>query len=930
MEAPKLLSEGSPSYSRHSNTACFPAPNKTSSVDLGSWTLVIPVVFSQKKHRQITTLVTTHNEPACSTPSALACPVLPCCCSSLAQDQHPVGGARECLGQRREPQPMGSLGAKLRSKFPRRQSGGILSLSSAKSNQSSKSISSSKSDNGLEAEDRECTANGVSVGIEDIQEVAAETATDAPACCPPATDRSGRELCETGALRHVANEQGDRDRRTPTDVTSSNAGKSIRFATSNPGDNLGVLADGKKRPESPKIATNGPLNPDPANATLNSSNKEPPQPAPPSPQARSMAPSSDGQQHDLHGADRRFSTASRSLTLSSIDEIAAADADGNRDRDRDSDNNDTPALRRIHLQDPPVNNSLDSPQLRSSNSVSNSPARPTAPPRRQSLLPSRQTTLIRTLLSAAQADELDPSVVEHLLPISATMVTRKIWVKKPGGSPTLVTINEEDLVDDVRDMILRKYSNSLGRQFDAPDLILKIVPREQQRQDRILEPQEPMARTLDAYFPGGQTVEEALVIDIPQRRVTPRASPRSGPPHAQHLTSVYEAFRPAEAGTDYFGPEAVAHVPVSVAGPHMNGPAQLPHSMSIISTGQAPQIPSPGGTRGKNYRERPERPRLGRQHTSSPTILNVIGAGGHATTIAVAPNTTTAAAAAAIPAIAPVGSSAGSAATAHGSQRSDSIDLGSRTHLEISEQTNGGQVISAPTSAPPTAPGMTAAASAQPLPTTPASEVVPVSAARVGTPPPPRAASPRLSGVAKAKKKKTDVPALPAGMLSGGVPPINVLIVEDNIINLRLLEAFIKRLKVRWATAMNGREAVTKWRNGGFHLVLMDIQLPIMNGLDATREIRRLERINSIGAFSATPAKGSASGKGNSKIFDREQTEDDILLNRERFKSPVIIVALTASSLQSDRHEALAAGCNDFLTKVSKRPIHNARELGLN
>ena len=34
------------------------------------------------------------------------------------------------------------------------------------------------------------------------------------------------------------------------------------------------------------------------------------------------------------------------------------------------------------------------------------------------------------------------------------------------------------------------------------------------------------------------------------------------------------------------------------------------------------------------------------------------------------------------------------------------------------------------------------------------------------------------------------------------------------------------------------------------------------------------------------------------------------------FKSPVIIVALTASSLQSDRHEALAAGCNDFLTKV--------------
>jgi len=42
---------------------------------------------------------------------------------------------------------------------------------------------------------------------------------------------------------------------------------------------------------------------------------------------------------------------------------------------------------------------------------------------------------------------------------------------------------------------------------------------------------------------------------------------------------------------------------------------------------------------------------------------------------------------------------------------------------------------------------------------------------------------------------------------------------------------------------------------------------------------------------------------------------DDRLPSTAMFKSPVIIVALTASSLQSDRHEALAAGCNDFLTK---------------
>ena len=117
---------------------------------------------------------------------------------------------------------------------------------------------------------------------------------------------------------------------------------------------------------------------------------------------------------------------------------------------------------------------------------------------------------------------------------------------------------------------------------------------------------------------------------------------------------------------------------------------------------------------------------------------------------------------------------------------------------------------------------------------------------------------------------------------------------------------------------MNGRDAVTRWREGGFHLVLMDIQLPIMNGLEATKEIRRLEKINNIGVFTSSAGNTPHEEDGGDGEHDGklELKGEDRLLNTALFKSSVIIVALTASSLQSDRHEALAAGCNDFLTKV--------------
>jgi len=79
----------------------------------------------------------------------------------------------------------------------------------------------------------------------------------------------------------------------------------------------------------------------------------------------------------------------------------------------------------------------------------------------------------------------------------------------------------------------------------------------------------------------------------------------------------------------------------------------------------------------------------------------------------------------------------------------------------------------------------------------------------------------------------------------------------------------------------------------------MDIQMPLMDGIDATKEIRRLER--SVAA--ALNDNGEVVAQGNNAVPSTP------------FHASVIIVALTASSLQSDRVKALAAGCNDFLTK---------------
>ncbi|KAI8048246.1 hypothetical protein BDF21DRAFT_203667 [Thamnidium elegans] len=147
------------------------------------------------------------------------------------------------------------------------------------------------------------------------------------------------------------------------------------------------------------------------------------------------------------------------------------------------------------------------------------------------------------------------------------------------------------------------------------------------------------------------------------------------------------------------------------------------------------------------------------------------------------------------------------------------------------------------------------------------------------------------------RKERSNAPDKPS-------PPIKVLIVEDNMINQAILSTWMKKHSIKFSVACDGKEAVEKWEGGGFHLILMDIQLPVMNGIDATKTIRAIEKERKIGVLPT-----------NSIKEDDTTNLTSVDTKSSSFQSPVIIVALTASSLESDRQAALAAGCNDFLTK---------------
>ena len=105
-----------------------------------------------------------------------------------------------------------------------------------------------------------------------------------------------------------------------------------------------------------------------------------------------------------------------------------------------------------------------------------------------------------------------------------------------------------------------------------------------------------------------------------------------------------------------------------------------------------------------------------------------------------------------------------------------------------------------------------------------------------------------------------------------------MLLAEDNPVNIEVAKAMLESLGLQAQVAQNGRQALEAVRNETFEAVLMDCQMPVMDGFAATSEIRREEQ-----------------DAGRPRTLP--------------------VIAITANALQGDREACLAAGMDDYLSK---------------
>ena len=131
-----------------------------------------------------------------------------------------------------------------------------------------------------------------------------------------------------------------------------------------------------------------------------------------------------------------------------------------------------------------------------------------------------------------------------------------------------------------------------------------------------------------------------------------------------------------------------------------------------------------------------------------------------------------------------------------------------------------------------------------------------------------------------------------------------ILLVEDNDINRQVAVELLEQMGVSVDIAVNGKTALEALRAERYDLVLMDIQMPVMDGLEATRLIRASDRdvpLHETDAADQIDRPGPPAESGTS--------------NGKGSPPSIPIVAMTAHAMSGDREKSLAAGMNDHITK---------------
>ncbi|MCI5130657.1 MAG: sensor histidine kinase [Candidatus Electrothrix sp. EH2] len=134
---------------------------------------------------------------------------------------------------------------------------------------------------------------------------------------------------------------------------------------------------------------------------------------------------------------------------------------------------------------------------------------------------------------------------------------------------------------------------------------------------------------------------------------------------------------------------------------------------------------------------------------------------------------------------------------------------------------------------------------------------------------------------------------------SSSVRCLDILLVEDNPANQRLAVIILEKQNQNVTVANNGLEALSYLSRQHFDLIFMDMQMPVMDGLTATRYIRQIEQ----GIVVDLPELDAVSDQLHDRLVDKH----------------VYIVAVTANAMYEDRRQCLEAGMDEYLSKPYKK-----------